>query len=114
MFGNHFNKFKSCLGESLMLNGQQLRKDPEDEHHLLQDVKDFAEAVTETIENCFPEDQLMQYCVVIDPSLFLSSDEDLVAYGNEAITYLAEEIVDQEKLEEEWMRFKFIVSSNKP
>ena len=52
----------------------------------------------------------MQHCVVIDPSLFPSSYEELIAYGNEAITYLAEfleEIVDQEKLEEEWIRFKF-------
>ena len=53
----------------MKVNGQQLRKYPEDERHLLQDVKDFVQAV---IENPFPEDQFMQYCVVIDPSLFPS------------------------------------------
>ena len=71
----------------------------------------IVEAVIETIENRFPEDQFMQYWVVIDPSLFPSSDEELVTFGSEAITYLAEflgDIVDQENLEEEWMRFKFI------
>ena len=77
VLGNHFKKFKSALGESLILNDQQLRKDPEGEHHLLLDVKDFVVAVIETIVNHFPEDQLMQYCVVIDPSLFPSSDEKL-------------------------------------
>ena len=57
-----------------MLNSQQLSPDPADEHHFLQDVKYFIEAVIEAIENRFPEDQLMQYCAVIDLSVFPSSD----------------------------------------
>ena len=110
-FGPHYRKWNESLGDDLTVNGQQLIQAEEDVLHFNADVKAFAEAVITALEERFPEDQLMYSASVIDPSLIPSADDDIVTYGNDGITYLADflsEIVDQEQLEEEWMRFKFI------
>ena len=107
-FGPHYRKWNESLEDDLTVNGQQLVQAEEDVLLFNADVKAFAEAVIAALEERFPEDQLMYSASVIDPSLIPSADDDIVTYG---ITYLADflsEIVDQEKLEEEWMRFKFI------
>ena len=110
-FGTHFKKWSTSIGEDLIMNGQQLQQAHEDVSLFQQDVRAFAEAVITSFEERFPDDQLMESASVIDPSLIPSSDVDLVTYGNDELTYLAvflEDVVHQETLEEEWMRFKFI------
>ena len=95
------------------INGQLLFKDPGDEALFQADMRFYIECVITALDEHFPDDQFMQHCSVIDPSdsLLPNEDEELVDYGSEAMTYLAdvlEGIVVQEMLEEEWKRFKFI------
>ena len=51
------------------MNGQQLQRGHEDLSLFQQDVRAFADAVITSLEERFPEDQLMQNASIIDPSL---------------------------------------------